>query len=307
MITTEKHTDLVYDVGMHKGEDTEFYLRKGFRVVAMEANPDLVATCRLRFSADIRSGRLTIIEGAICGSSGKDGGNKRVAFHMNEQMSVWGTVRGDWAERNAKFGATSTCIEVDVIDFAEMLRQYGIPHYLKIDIEGCDMVCVEALRNFALRPDYVSLESDKTSMRRVRREVEVLTGLGYDCFQAVEQSSIPETQTPPMQATEGCYVAQRFVYGASGLFGTELGPGWKTRKEILRKYRVIVMGYRLLGDSGVLNRVKFPAARTVRKVMAWMLSRVTHGVVPGWYDTHARHCSVSNGLRGKALAAGEIR
>ncbi len=25
--------DLIYDVGMHTGEDTEFYLRKGFRVV----------------------------------------------------------------------------------------------------------------------------------------------------------------------------------------------------------------------------------------------------------------------------------
>jgi len=28
---------LIIDVGMHKGYDTEFYLRKGFRVVAVEA------------------------------------------------------------------------------------------------------------------------------------------------------------------------------------------------------------------------------------------------------------------------------
>ena len=26
---------LIYDVGAHRGEDTEFYLKKGFRVVAI--------------------------------------------------------------------------------------------------------------------------------------------------------------------------------------------------------------------------------------------------------------------------------
>jgi 16S rRNA A1518/A1519 N6-dimethyltransferase RsmA/KsgA/DIM1 with predicted DNA glycosylase/AP lyase activity len=40
LIPTPKHKDLIYDVGMHHGEDTEFYLRKGFRVVAFEADPD---------------------------------------------------------------------------------------------------------------------------------------------------------------------------------------------------------------------------------------------------------------------------
>ena len=33
---------MVFDVGMHRGEDTELYLSKGFRVVAFEANPNLV-------------------------------------------------------------------------------------------------------------------------------------------------------------------------------------------------------------------------------------------------------------------------
>ena len=45
-----KHLDLIYDVGMHKGEDTDYYLQKGFRVVAFEANPDLVNLCRTRFA-----------------------------------------------------------------------------------------------------------------------------------------------------------------------------------------------------------------------------------------------------------------
>ncbi len=31
--------DLVFDVGAHKGEDSDFYLNLGYRVVAVEANP----------------------------------------------------------------------------------------------------------------------------------------------------------------------------------------------------------------------------------------------------------------------------
>ena len=45
---TPKHHNLIYDVGLHKGEDAEFYLHKGFRVVAFEADPDLIAFCRER-------------------------------------------------------------------------------------------------------------------------------------------------------------------------------------------------------------------------------------------------------------------
>ena len=33
--------DLIYDVGMHNGSDTAYYLHKGFRVLAIEANPVL--------------------------------------------------------------------------------------------------------------------------------------------------------------------------------------------------------------------------------------------------------------------------
>ncbi len=36
--------DLVDHVGAHKGEDTAFYLAKGYRVVALEANGELIRT-----------------------------------------------------------------------------------------------------------------------------------------------------------------------------------------------------------------------------------------------------------------------
>jgi FkbM family methyltransferase len=44
---TEK--TLIYDVGAHKGEDTKFYLAKGFSVVAIEASPELCDQLQHKF------------------------------------------------------------------------------------------------------------------------------------------------------------------------------------------------------------------------------------------------------------------
>jgi FkbM family methyltransferase len=50
---------LIYDVGMHNGDDTAYYLRRGFRVIAIEPNPALVATAAERF----RRERLAVRRG----------------------------------------------------------------------------------------------------------------------------------------------------------------------------------------------------------------------------------------------------
>jgi hypothetical protein len=37
---TPPNKNLIYDVGLYKEQDTDFYLKKGFQVVAFEANPE---------------------------------------------------------------------------------------------------------------------------------------------------------------------------------------------------------------------------------------------------------------------------
>jgi FkbM family methyltransferase len=292
LIKTPKYNDLIYDVGMHKGEDSEFYLSKGFRVVAFEANPELVSLCTVRLRRFIDQGRLEIVGGAIVDMNTIEAGQKKVGFYKNEQDSAWGTVCDDWTERNSRLGTTSSIIEVDVINFVEVVQENGVPHFLKIDIEGVDLVCLKALRNFQERPDYVSIESDKTSYANIKHEIDTLISLGYDSFQAIEQSAIHLSQSPPNPPREGQYVAQRFAFGCSGLFGSELNDEWKSRRQILRQYRAILLGYYLLGDDGILNRWKFRGSGRLRSLARRFCSFLTKTAVPGWYDTHARyHCA----------------
>lgn len=292
-VLTSKVEDLIFDVGMHKGEDTEFYLRKGFRVVAFEADPDLVVFCKAKLNEFIDRGQLTIVEGAIVPLSEEGLRQETVKFYKNSDVSVWGTVCPDWADRNVQKGTSSSVIEVPAIDFASELKKHGIPHYMKIDIEGCDIVCLNALQGFKERPSYISIESDKKSFKNCTREIDLFSELGYTYFQAIEQFMIPQSQSPPFPAREGEYINQHFQAGCSGLFGSELNGSWKPRNEILRQYRLIHIGYFLLGDNGVMKKWRFPGLGMVQSLTRRVVGLLTHGAVPGWYDTHARHSSAT--------------
>jgi hypothetical protein len=52
---------------MNNGDDTAYYLWRGFRVLAIEANPDLVPKAATRFAREIRTARLTILNVGIAG------------------------------------------------------------------------------------------------------------------------------------------------------------------------------------------------------------------------------------------------
>lgn len=287
-IGTETHRDLIIDVGAHRGEDAGFYLRKGFRVVAIEADPDLAATCRARLATYIASGRCTVIEGAVVDPAASAAGQRTVRFYKNDANPVWGTLNPQWADRNARLGAGSVPIDVPVVDFVDVLRTHGIPRYLKVDIEGADMDCVRALARFAAGPDYVSLEVDKTSLAAVTAQIETLRALGYSSFQAVEQSAVSEQRVPD-PAREGDFIEHRFESGSSGLFGAELPGEWRSASAVRRQLGAIRLGYYLLGDDGVMHRWRFRGHGRLRRAVARWLERFTRGAVPGWHDLHARH------------------
>ena len=137
---------LIYDVGAHLGEDTDFYLRKGFKVVAIEANPVLVEKLKERFRSNLSDGSLTVVSCAISENEGE------IEFYVNQSMSVFGTIRPEWAERNALGGCPSTLIKVSAVSSAELISKYGVPYYLKIDIEGADLTCLQGLTRNPDRP-----------------------------------------------------------------------------------------------------------------------------------------------------------
>jgi hypothetical protein len=117
-------------------------------------------------------------------------------------------------------------------------------------------------------------------------EIELFERLGYDRFMAVDQKNI-HLEEPPLTPAEGIYAPHQFRLGDSGLFGKELAGPWQTKPEILKIYKRIFTGYKLLGDNSPLSKYR------LGRVLLFQLGRVFKKAVPGWYDTHATHSSVS--------------
>lgn len=265
--------DLIYDVGLHRGEDTAFYLAKGYRVVAFEADPALVDACRRRFETALRDGRLEIVEGAIATRQGRS-----MMFYRDPDQSMWGTTDPAWVQRNASV-ARCQALSVPTVDFSEHLRRTGVPHFMKIDVEGADRGCIEALLDQPSTPGFLSLESDKTNFEALVDEFDLLARLGYDRFAVVQQGGMERRQIDTTRL-DGRWLSHRFERHSSGGFGTDVGP-WISREEALARYRRIFRAYRLLGDESVLRRTRL--GRAVRGQSA----RLLHRPLPGWYDTHA--------------------
>lgn len=264
--------DLIFDVGFHQGEDTDFYLKKGFRVVGIEANPVLYAAGVERFKKEIAAGQLNLLNVAITDTEGP------IRFFVNLRVTERGTTSRDWADRNRKLGQESEEILVTGVRFERILRDFGVPYYLKIDIEGADVLCLEGLHHLESRPVHVSLESNKVSWAGLSGEFAQLRSLGYRRFKVVNQAEVPR-QTCPLPAKEGRYAQHRFALGASGAFGEEAPGKWLSEQQAISRYRRIFVRYRLFGDAGWFT------SRTLRFPVLWRLAR--HLPTVDWFDTHA--------------------
>jgi FkbM family methyltransferase len=265
--------DLIFDVGMHLGEDTDFYLKKGFRVVGFEANPTLVNHCRARFSEAVESRRLVIVEGAVA-----PGTKSTVPFYVNLVKTQWGTLNPDWVLRNKKRGALSRIIEVRRIDLVDFLHEHGMPYYLKIDIEGLDLWAVSVLKELKDRPQFVSIETEINSFPRLRGEIDMLRSLGYEKFKSVQQKTVAGTRIES-HARDGATFEHIFECEASGPFGDDLPGEWLDHKATLRAYRMIFAKYWIVGHLS-------PAYRWRLGLVQRCLQRVIG--VAGWHDLHAR-------------------
>lgn len=248
--------NLIYDVGMHNGDDTAYYLSLGYTVIAIEASPELVAAAQLRFEASLAAKKLTILNIGIASKEGV------LDFYLNKKNSVWNSFDKAIGTRE---GADVEIIKVRTKSLHEILREYGRPFYLKIDIEGNDIICLTSLTNEVEKPAYVSAEVNGIDL------ILKLHELGYTRFKLIDQFSFLPLELPVMPEyaffmrhkkfrgsanpsvrvirklfgkTVDAYFESRYrpvfsyphSFGSSGPFGDNLPGKWQHFEEVLKIY-----------------------------------------------------------------------
>ncbi|MGH6971052.1 MAG: FkbM family methyltransferase, partial [Caulobacteraceae bacterium] len=237
-----RQDDLVFDVGMNECEDTAFYLKKGFRVVAVEANPAACEEASKRFAPEIADGRLQIVNRAI--SPTRDA----LTFYVCTSFSAWSTTSPGLRDRWSGEGATFETIEVEGCRTEDLIEEFGIPYYAKIDIEGSDLVCLNGFGASAEKPKYASVEVD---FYKVDELVTCAFDLGYRKFALVGQSGV-EGRRAPLPALEGASVEHEFHRYSTGPFGRELPAKWVSADEVRRQCGRVIWQYR---GAGVVRRL----------------------------------------------------
>jgi len=240
---TQSPPRTVFDVGMNNGDDSAYYLSKGYKVIAVEANPILVQRARSRFQAEIARGQLVIEPLGVWDYSGE------IPFWINEERDVFSSF-----ERSRASRGTMRChsVEVDCVTFDTLLRKHGVPYYLKLDVEGAEAHCLRSLRLIGL-PDYVSVEAEDLE------NLLLLWQLGYRQFQIVDQMShnsrFPDFTNESVSlrfAKRMCRYIDRlknrtvrvnFPRGCSGPFRADTPGSWQTVEEAAYNWLHLYFGY----------------------------------------------------------------
>jgi len=184
--------------------------------VGLEAAPDLADLCRTRLAA--WEDRLTIVNKALFDRPGET-----VSFFTVPTKDDWGSLNRDIAEKGIE---QSVEITVETVDLAWLFDTFGVPRYIKCDMEGGDSIFRDQLLRETRRPRFVSVEMNDGE------EPEVLRACGYEVGQIVNQW-MHHFRRCPEPPREGKFVEVQFNGEMSGLFGRELAPEKWTNLERL--------------------------------------------------------------------------
>ena len=204
-MTSACYQGLVIDLGVSEGNDTAFYLAKGFRVIAVEADPGQYKQLCDRFAVEIAAEALLLLNFA---ASDKFGSTLEIFVHKVHQGISGIAKRGEVTDDYTRYSVTT-------IDWRTLLAQAGVPRYLKIDIEGNETAFLEGFLHAGGVPEFISVECHKI------RPVEMLFEAGYRRFRLVDQNPAGGLQLPPRQL-EGLSVASADFRHATGPFGLDM-------------------------------------------------------------------------------------
>jgi len=274
-------TNLIFDVGSNNGDDTDFYLRKGFKVVAIDADKSLCDNVSKRFAAQVESGQLEVLYSAVGHETGKV-----LTFYICDEMTDWNTTDHYFVARNEKAGAKYRQVEVPTVNVADVMETRGTPYYLKIDIEGADAIPLQTMIGLNDIPSYVSIEIAQHDLSEGLEQIRLLKQLGYTQFNFFNQG-MRRSVKAPLPALEGNYAAFYPDAVTTGLFGKEIGGEWLDHSAAEKRFVGINRRYRFFRENRFYSKDGQFGGTLISKIHNRFRRHVLGDPVT-WYELHAR-------------------
>lgn len=221
--------NLIIDLGAHNGADLGYYLKKARRVVAVEANPWLCDQIRQDYEKQIREGRLFVEEKAVVA----DKDSEAIEFWLSPEDAQSSLVKPRGASRGARV------LSVATISLEQLFAKYGIPQYLKIDLEHYDSEILRALGAAATIPPALSVEAQKLGI------LDSVQKLGtYSSFKLVRGKSISRRyQNFRFLGSDDSSWNFSFPWHSAGPLGEDLPGAWFDYRDTRKILKMVGPGW----------------------------------------------------------------
>ena len=155
---------LVFDVGANLGTMTRVFSSLRARVIAVEPNPDCVRHIELTTSRD----SVEVLPAAVGDKNGL--GILKVSDRKDKMSSLSDEWREAVSKENRDYaGMWTREITVPIVTLDALIERYGLPFYIKIDVEGYEEQVLEGLSG---RPSLLSFEFNRLFLDPVLRVLE---------------------------------------------------------------------------------------------------------------------------------------
>jgi len=164
--------DLCFDVGAHKGNKTEIFLRIGAKVVAVEPQEDCIDYMRQKFR---KTSRLILVNKGLSDKEGE------LNLYICEDANTISTFSDNWKTgrfSNYKWNKSRLC-SVTTLD--NLIKKFGLPVFCKIDVEGFEF---KVLKGLSQPIPYISFEFTREFYNDAKSCITHLLSLGhvrFDC------------------------------------------------------------------------------------------------------------------------------
>jgi FkbM family methyltransferase len=144
---------IIYDLGANDGNNIPYYLLKADTVIAVEANPTLTAKINVDFSKEIAARRLFVVNAVLVDADADADADADVNFYLHKFGK---DKHGQFPQPEPDKIGNYEVIKLPSITIVDLIKKFGQPYYIKIDIEYMDEKILKQLFLANIFPPYIS-------------------------------------------------------------------------------------------------------------------------------------------------------
>lgn len=162
--------DIVFDVGANGGDKADWFLKRGARVVCVEPQPAMIKLLQDRFAGN----PLVDVVGKAVGPEIGE-----LPMSICSEIPTLSTLSDTWKQGRFADVKWDAVVNVPVITLDMLVAQFGVPRYLKVDVEGFER---QVLSGLTRRVGIISFEFTSEYIRHAFEVMGMLVKLGYTRF-----------------------------------------------------------------------------------------------------------------------------